>query len=200
VLALGLAAAQPVPAHAQVFVELGAGATWSSNLVRDTIIDGFTVQPTLAPTLGLSAGTVLSPQYEIAVDLGWARSNLRLSDDQGSRNIIPLTVWSGAVALRWRVKPWAVARARIGAVKYRPAAEGRDATLFRDDQPLEAAVGLGTRFEYTVGRRWTLGLDVGWDVHRFMTQALSAEGFETGLVHRVSVAATVRWSNARAAR
>jgi hypothetical protein len=196
-LGLALAAAQPGAAAAQVFVELGVGAAWSSNLVRDTIADGFTVQPALAPTLGLSVGTVLSPKYEVAADVRWARSNLQLNDDQASRNIIPLTVWTGTVSLRWRLKPWALAQAKIGAVKYKAAEEGRQATLFRGDQPLEAAVGLGARVEYPVGRRWAVGFDVGWDLHRFITQALSEDEFSTGTVHRVSVAATLRWRNAQ---
>ncbi len=196
-LGLTLAAARPGAAAAQVFVELGVGAAWSSTLVEDPLVAGFTAQPALAPTVGLSVGMLLSPKYEVALDLSWARSNLQLEEDQASRNIIPLTVWTGTVSLRWRLKPWVLAQAKIGAVKYRAAEEGRQATLFRDDQPLEATVGLGARVEYPVGRRWAVGFDVGWDVHRFMTEALREDGFSTGTVHRVSVAATLRWGNAQ---
>ena len=199
-LCLALAAMPVTAAHAQVFAEFGAGATWSSILVRDTIVDGFTAQPAIAPTLGIAVGTPLGPKYEVAVGLAWARSDLQQKQTEGSRDIIPLTVWTGTLDLRWRFRSWASAQASIGAVKYSAADEGRQATLFRNDQPLEPTVGLGVRVDHPLGRNFLVALDLEWGLHRFRTQAMSEAGFGSRMVNRVFLGATLRWSNAETTR
>jgi hypothetical protein len=201
-IALGAAiAAAPVTAvHAQVFAEFGAGATWSSILVRDTIVDGFTAQPAIAPTLGLAIGTPVGSKYEVAIGISWAHSDLVQKQAEGSRDIIPLTVWTGTLDLRWQFMPWVSAQASVGAVKYSAAEEGREATMFRSDQPLEPTVGLGVRVDHPLGQHFLVALDLEWGFHRFRTQALDEVGFGYRGVNRVFLGATLRWSNAETTR
>ncbi len=189
------ALATAAPGNAQVIAEFRAGADWSSVLVTDVIAEEFTVQPAIAPSLGLAVGTPLGPKYEVALDVRWARSDLKMKQADSSRTIIPLTVWSGFVVLRWRLQQRWLVQAGVGAVKYDPSEDGRESTMFRDDQPLRAAVGLAARGEYPVSRSLRVGIDLGWSVHGFTTQALREEGFDTRIAHRVSLAAVLRWSN-----
>jgi len=189
------ALATAAPCSAQVIAEFRAGADWSSVLVTDVIVEEFTVQPAIAPSLGLAVGTPLGPKYEVALDVRWARSDLKTKQADSSRTIIPLTVWSGFVVLRWRLQQRWLVQAGVGAVKYDPSEDGRESTMFRDDQPLRATVGLAIRGEYPVSRSLRVGIDLGWSAHGFTTQALREEGFDTRIAHRVSLAAVLRWSN-----
>ncbi len=198
ILAASLAAlTAAAPCRAQVLAEFRIGADWSSVLVSDLIVDEFTAQPAIAPSLGLALGTPLGPKYEVALDVRWARSDLKMKQADSSRTIIPLTVWTGFITLRWRLHGHALVQAGIGALKYDPSEEGRESTMFRDDQPLRPAVALGARAEYPLSGSLRVGLDLGWSMHGFSTQALSEEGFETRIAHRVSLAAVLRWSNAK---
>ncbi|NIN13430.1 MAG: hypothetical protein GTN62_11350 [Gemmatimonadales bacterium] len=187
-----IATALPTNARGQIFLELRGGAMLSSALVRDSIVEAFTVRPAVAPTIDLAVGTVLNEQYRLAVAVRWARSDLKRSTDGGNIPIIPLTAWTGSVALRRRLSSWASAQGTIGAVKYAPAGTGRNATLFRDNAPLLPIVGLGARIEHRISPRLVVGLDAAYDFHRFSTLALRAEGI-TGdrSVHRFSLGITL---------
>lgn len=182
-------------ARAQIVTELAVGATASSILVRDSIVQPFTVAPGVAPTLGLSVGTRLDDRYSVVIEARWARSTLARSD--AALDVLPLTVWSAAVALRRDVTREAHLRATAGAVRYAPAATGREATLFRDDAPLLPAVGLGAGLARPVGPAH-LGVDVAYTAHRFTTRALRADGFSgQRLVHRVTFSVSVAPVDAR---
>lgn len=187
-----IATALPTEAPGQMFLELRGGATLSSVLVRDSIVEAFTVRPALAPTIDFAVGTVLNEQYRLAVAVRWARSDLKRSADGGSMPIIQLTVWTGSVALRRRLNSWASAQGTIGAVKYAPAKTGRNATLFRDNAPLLPIVGLGARIEHRISPRLVVGLDAAYDFHRFSTLALRADGIAGDRsVHRFSLGITL---------
>lgn len=188
-----LLAAVTTAAGAQVFAEVQAGAAWSSPLVEDSIVNAITLAPQIAPVLGVAVGTQLGERYSIAGRVRWARSNLTRRELGASSTVLPLTVWSGTVVFRRTVWRRVAAELQFGAIKYAPSGD-TDGTVFQDDAPLVATLGLGVRADRPISERLSVGLHVGYDVHQFDTQSLRSAGFTSGrLVHRVAVSATLRW-------
>ena len=191
--AIVLLASVPGSGAAQVFLEAQGGALVGSNLVRDSIVQGVTVRPQPAPTFALRIGSHLSDTYAAALSLRWARSNLIRRELDQAETIMGLTVWSGSLALRRQLAPWASVEASVGGIKYAPGSAERDGTIFQDDAPLLPTVGVGARIERRLGSRWRVGLDAAYDFHRFTTQALRATGLgQHRSVHRVAAAVIVR--------
>jgi hypothetical protein len=177
---------------AQMFVELKGGALLGTPLVRDSIVQAFTIVPSIAPTVAVAAGTQLSDLYSLALSVRWARSDLVRREAGQTTAVLPLTVWSGSIALRRQVTQWATVEAEVGGIKYATGGM-RDGTLFQDDAPLLPAVGVSARADRGIGSGWTLGIETHYDFHRFTTQALRAGGL-TGhrSVHRVAATLVVR--------
>lgn len=186
------------PAHAQVFVEVGPGAAYQSDLVRDSIVQPIHAGLAIAPTVTVAIGTPLSRTKQLAVGLGWSRSDLERREAETVTPILPVTVWSVSVQLRHRLRPGMLARLEVGGVKYAPDPDGRSATIFRDDAPFVPAVTLGARIERRVGSRLALGFDFAYGVHRFTTLALRDDGIgEHRTVHRVQLGVVLRGGNDR---
>lgn len=183
----------PATSAAQLFAELQGGVLVGSDVVRDSIVQTVTVRPQPAPLFGLRVGSELNASYAVALSLRWARSDLVRDELNRTTTIIPLTVWSGAVALRRSLTPWASVEAAVGGIKYAPSRDARDGTIFQDDAPLVPAAGLAARLERRVGSRWRVGLETAYDFHRFTTQALRALGVgQHRSVHRVAATVIVR--------
>jgi hypothetical protein len=86
----------------------------------------------------------------------------------------------------------------FGAIKYDPDGN-TDGTVFQDDAPLVATLGLGVRADRPIGEQLTLGVHVGYELHQFDTRSLRSAGFTSGrLAHRVSVSAALRWKQPNA--
>ena len=195
--ALLACAGMGTPARAQVAVDLLAGVVWSSPLARDEIVAPLTVAPQIAPSLALGVSMPLDARYRLGLRAGWARSQLVRREADETTAILPLNVWTGALVVERSVARMATAEARIGGMKYAPGGDA-GGTIFQDDAPFTAVIGLGIRAYRPVGDRFLIGVHVGYDFHRFETQALKSGGFTSGrTVHRVSVSAHVRWSASR---
>jgi hypothetical protein len=178
---LGAGAVAASPASAQVGVQVGLVV--SSNLVSDSIVDRFSVRANPALALGVTGETRLD-RYRLGAALTVSRSDLIGRGPQGAFTVTRLTTWHPSVYLRQPLRPWLSGEARLGLVIYSPSV--RAGTLFRDGTPVQPAVGLGLRVERRLGRALALGFAGHYDLHRFSTPRLRAEGF-TGqtYVHRV---------------
>jgi len=186
------------PVRAQVAIDALAGVVWSSPLVRDEIVAPLTVAPQIAPSLTLGGGFPLDGRHRLGVRIGWARSDLVRTEQDGTTAILPLTMWSGSVVLERLLLRQVAAEARLGGIKYAPGGS-TDGTLFQDDSPFAPLLGLGVRAWHPIGSRVAVGLHVAYDFHRFETQALKSGGFTSArTVHRLTVSANLRWSAGRA--
>ena len=197
--AVGLVAL-PAPASAQISVEARAGAQFSSILVRDWINQEITVGAKPAPSMVLAVGSRLNDRWHLSFGLRWSRSDLVRREAGQEVAILPLTVWTGTLALRRPLTDWAAIEGSIGGIKYAPSGE-LDGTIFQDNAPLLPAAGLSARVEQGLGSRWGVGLEVAYDFHRFTTQALRDTGIgEHRSVHRVAVSVVFRGNLTSATR
>ena len=188
----------PLSATAQVFGEVHVGALGSSILVRDSINRELTVGPKPAPAVALAAGSALSDVWRVSAGLRWSRSDLARHEADQTITVMPLTVWTGTVALRRSLNSWASVAGTVGGIKYDPGASDVEGTLFQDGTSLLPTAGISARVEYGLGARWHVGLDVAYDFHRFTTPALREGGIgEHRSVHRIAVSAVLRGNTAR---
>jgi hypothetical protein len=185
---LGLGAVAPSPAAAQVGVHLGLVV--SSNLVGDSIVNRFSVRANPALALGVTGETRLD-RYWLGAALTVSRSDVVGREPQGEFTVSRLTIWHPTVYLRQPLRPWLSGEARLGLIIYHPSV--RTGTLFRDGTPVQPALGVGLRVEHRLGGAVAVGFAGHYDLHRFSTPRLRAEGF-TGhsYVHRVSAVLSLR--------
>jgi hypothetical protein len=197
--AIGLVALT-APASAQVTLEARAGAQFSSILVRDVINQEITVGAKPAPSVVLAVGSRLSEQWHLNLGVRWSRSDLMRREAEQEFTILPLTVWTGTLALRRPLNGWAAIEGTVGGIKYSPGGD-LDGTFFQDNAPLLPVAGLSARVEKELGQRWGTGLEVAYDFHRFTTQALREAGIdEHRSVHRLAVSAVFRGNLTSATR
>jgi hypothetical protein len=166
------------------------GLVAGTNLVSDSIVSRVSVRPNLALAVGLSAeGRV--DRYRVGAGLTVSRSDVMRHEPLGTFTVTRLTVWQPSLYLRQALLPWLSGDARVSLFVYDPSA--RAGTLFRSGTAVEPGLGLGFRAERRVGPALGLGLAAQYDIHRFSTPALRAEGF-TGktYVHRFSLLFSVR--------
>jgi len=188
------------PASTQITIEARAGAQFSSILVRDQINQEITVGAKPAPSVGLAVGSSLNAMWHLGLGVRWSRSDLMRREAGQESPILPLTVWTGTLALRRPLTNWAAVEATIGGIKYAPGGDP-DGTIFQDDAPLLPAAGLTARANKGLGSRWAIGLEVAYDFHRFTTQALRAADIrEHRSVHRVAVSVVFRGNLTSATR
>jgi hypothetical protein len=166
------------------------GMVGGTNLVSDSIVDAIAVRPNLALAIGASA-EIRVEQYLLGASLTVSRSNLVSHEQPSARTVTQLTVWNPSLYLRHPVRPWLSGDLRVGAVLYDPAV--RQGTLFRDGTPTLVALGLGLRAERRLGTRVAVGVGLHYDVHRFSTSTLRAQGFDGHtIVHRVATLVSIR--------
>jgi hypothetical protein len=166
------------------------GVVASSNLVRDSLVAPFAVRANPTVALGLAAETRVEG-YRLGVALSVSRSDVTRHEPSGTFPVTRVTIWNPRVYLRQPLRPWLSGEAGLGLVIYDPAA--RAGTLFRDGTPVQPALGAGMRVERRLGRGFAVGVAGHYDLHRFSTSALRAEGF-TGdtYVHRMTFALELR--------
>jgi hypothetical protein len=178
-LATGLLFAPLAGLSAQVSVRLSAGARYTTTLVRDSIVTKFSVRPAIAPALALTAGTPLDTtgKWTVEAIIDWSHSDLVRHDQDGStQSLGGLGTISVSVGMRRRLQSWLSARASVGGLKYLPASQSGIFSL--GGGSLFALGGLALQAEPPFGARWGLAVETRLDLHRFITPALRAEGFQ----------------------
>ena len=185
---LGIAAVAAPSAGAQVGVQVGLVV--SSNLVSDSIVDRFSVRANPALALGVTGETRLDG-YTLGAAVTVSRSDVIGREPRAEFPVTRLTIWHPVVYLRQPLRPWLSGEARLGLIIFSPSV--RAGTLFRDGAPVQPAFGVGLRLERRLGRAFALGVAGQYDVHRFSTPQLRAQGY-TGqtYVHRISTFLSLR--------
>ncbi len=171
-------------------VHAGLGARYTSALVHDSIVVPVDVQPAVGPALALAVSErtrgVWTP--DATLDLSW--SALQRHETGTTSRITSLTTIAFTVGVRHALQHGLDARIGLGALKYLPSEK---TGLFRDGSGISA---LGTASVEWIPPATTargIGVSLQYDVHRFTTSALHAEGFTSPqLVHRLALGIRAR--------
>lgn len=183
---LGLLAFCPtIPLFSQVAVHATLGARYTSTLVHDSIVDPFDVRPDIAPALSAGVDLPLSGPWRLDLLADVSTSPLRRHQPDGTApTITRLWMVGVAVGLRRRLEPWLHGRLAIGALKYLP---GRSVGLFQDGSTFTPYGSLTFVLAPPLASRHRVALELGGDLHRFLTPALRNNGFvDPRAVYRVT--------------
>jgi hypothetical protein len=164
---------------AQVSVHLSAGARYTTTLVSDSIVTNFTVRPAIGPAVALTIGTPIDTtgQWNVEAIIDWSHGDLVRHNQDGSTQALGgLGTIGVSVGMRRRWSSWLSARASVGGLKYLPGSETGIFSL--GSGSLFALGGLAVQAEPPFGARWGLAVETRLDLHRFITPALRAEGFQ----------------------
>jgi hypothetical protein len=178
--ALALPACPLASLTAQVSVHLSAGARYTTTMVSDSIITNFKVRPAIAPALALTIGTPIDTtgKWTVEAILDWSHGDLVRHDQDGStQSLGGLGTLGVSVGMRRHVLPWLSARASLGGLKYLPASKTGIFSL-GDSGSLFPLAGLAVEALPPFGTRWGLAVETRFDIHRFITPAMRAEGFQ----------------------
>ena len=184
-LLLSVGATARLPAQASFHASFGA--RYTSTLVHDSIVTPLDVRAELAPALTVALDLPLDRPWTLELLADLSTSPVRRHDAGGATT--PITrVWTlgVGVGLRRQLEPWLSGRAAVGALKYFPTTS---AGLFRD--------GGGGLIPYgslvfdvapAAVARHRVALELGADLHRFLTAALRNEGFtDSRVVYRITL-------------
>lgn len=186
----------PVPLPAQWGGYVSFGARYGTLLVSDVIVDPIDVRQAIAPVVGLGLSTPPDRSWSGEAALDVTFTTMQRDEPGETVDLGGLTTLSFTVAVRREVAHGLTARAGAGALFYGP---GQESGIFRDGTggPTPLAL-LGLTYAPEAGRRYGLALDLRYDVHRFITPALRAVGFdESRFVHRIALAARAGIGGAR---
>ncbi len=171
---------------AQTSFHATLGVRYTSSLVHDSIVTPLDVRADLAPALTGAVDLPLSGPWKLELLADVSTSPVRRHDAGGFT--APITrVWTVGVAvgLRRRLRAWLEGRGAVGGMKYLPAASvgvfssGSGGVIPFGSLAFDAAP------EILSHRR--LAVEIGGDLHRFLTPALRNAGFtESRVVYRVT--------------
>jgi hypothetical protein len=170
-LALG-----PAPLHAQrtdYYALLGA--TWSSTLLTDRIVNDIEVQQGIAPTIRAGVSFPIASRYGAGVEGGFGSSSYKAKEldsttDLGSLSTVSITAnLDGPVIerLRWR--------AGLGVLGYLETSDG----IFQEGGPWKALFMAGVDYRIPFRPSWDIEVGLRVDTHGFNTSALEAQEFTT---------------------
>jgi hypothetical protein len=177
---------------AQVSFHISLGARHSTTLVHDSIVAGFDVRPSLAPTLLVTVREELRPSWSVDGTLDVTPSSLRRHESGGSFEAGSFTSIAFTVGLRREVSSGFSVRAGIGALRYAAAETG----LFREGSGGLMPLGtLAATYTPSFGARRRLAFEARYDLHRFITPALKTQGFtDSRPVHRMALLVRLGWA------
>lgn len=191
-----LVAGTAIRLTAQTSFHATLGARYTSPLVHDSIVTPLDVRADLAPALTGAVDLPLSGPWRLELLADVSTSPVRRHDAGGFT--APITrAWTVGVAvgLRRRLTSWLEGRGAIGGLKYFPSASvgvfnsGSGGVIPFGSLAFDAAPD--------VLHRRRLAVEIGGDLHRFLTPALRNVGFtESRVVYRVT--AGVRYDIRRA--
>jgi len=179
IMAVTLSARPVDRLSAQVSVHLSAGARYTTTLVRDSIVTNFSVRPAIAPALALTVGTPIDTtgKWTVEAILDWSHGDLVRHDADGStQSLGGLGTLGVSVGMRRHLLSWLSARASVGGLKYLPASQTGIFGL--GSGSLFPLGGVAVEAQPPFGERWGLAFETRADIHRFITPALRAEGFQ----------------------
>jgi hypothetical protein len=160
------------------------GATFSTPLIKDRIINEIEVKPGLAPTLVLGAGLPIGPGYRAGLEAALTTSSYSSEEAGLESDLGTLRTGSITLALDGPVASTVRWRAGVGLVGYFPS---EDRGIFLAGGTTQFLAGAGLDYRHPVMSRWDLMASLRYDFHRFVTDELRARGFSQSQgVQRIS--------------
>ncbi|MGH7607022.1 MAG: hypothetical protein ACREME_06750 [Gemmatimonadales bacterium] len=185
VVAAGLAVWPAARLPAQVSIDVGAGARYSSALVHDSVVVPIDLRPANAPAVFLSVRDDLRGPWSADLTLDVSPSGLRRHEGGTAYDAGSVTTIAFTVGLRRDFRPGVSGRISVGGLTY----AGSDAGVFRDGSGgLFPVVGVAATYAL---RRFAI--EARYDLHRFITPALRTMRFSTARpVHRIGLVVSAR--------
>jgi len=188
--------ALPNRLFAQMSLQLGVGARYSSTLVSDSIVAPFTVRPALAPAVAITLAERREHGWVPTATLDLSTSNLQRHDADGTTaSLSQVTTIAFTIGVTRPLPRGFSVAVGGGGLKYLPS---EDTGIFQSGSGPIAGVGALTLAHALPigGRRFMLA--ARYDIHGFSTPALQDEGFH-GLraVHRVALTLRTVWGAGR---
>jgi hypothetical protein len=161
------------------------GATFSTALVSDRIINEIEVKQNLAPTLVLGASLPIAPLYRAGLEAAFTTSGYKSEEASVESDLGTLRTGSLTLALEGPVTPNVRWRGGVGLLGYFPS---EDRGIFLSGGTTRFLAGAGLDYRRPIMTRWDLMASLRYDFHRFTTGELRARGFSQSQgVQRVSV-------------
>jgi hypothetical protein len=184
-LALLLPPATPSLLAAQTDYYARLGATFSTALVKDRVIDEIEVKPGLAPTLVLGAAAPIAPMYRAGLEATLTTAGYKSKEDDAETDLGTLRTASVSLGLDGPVAPAVRWRAAVGVLRYWPS---EDRGIFLQGGTTRFLAGAGVDYRRPIMARWDLMASLRYDYHRFTTDELRARGFgQSQGVQRISL-------------
>lgn len=176
------------PANAQeVRLSAGLGATWSSTLVTDQIVNPIDVNPGLSPTLVLGASIPAGERIRLGLQGSLSTGSLTAEEegtggtDLGSLRTAEILLAASGPAMVRQVY-W---QAGLGLLKYLPSEKQG---LFLQGGPTRLLGSVGAEYRYPWKPEMDLTISARYTYHRFTTAELERRGFSrTQDVHRIAL-------------
>jgi hypothetical protein len=160
------------------------GLTFTSDLVRDVIVQEIRIRPALAPTIALGASLPIAPRYRVGLEASLTSSGYHSVEGNSTTNLGTLHTGSIMLGLEGPIASIISWHAGVGLLRYWPT---EDSGIFLQGGPTRFLAGAGVDFRPKVMTSWDLILSLRYDFHRFTTDELVARGFSgTQGVQRVS--------------
>ncbi|MEO8201920.1 MAG: hypothetical protein ABI679_15420, partial [Gemmatimonadota bacterium] len=160
--------------NAQIRASARVGATWSSTLISDQIIQPIDVKAGIAPTLSLGISIPSGKKYRLGLEAVFSSGSVKASEngsDTDLGSIRTATVLLGAEGpLMIRNLYW---RAGVGLMKYFPSEkEG----LFRQGGPTRLTGNFTAEYRRPLSPGWEAVAALRYGYHQFITRELEAAG------------------------
>jgi hypothetical protein len=169
------------------------GATYTTNLLRDAIVQEIHVRQSVAPTLALGASLPITPIYRAGLEATLTSSGYHSTDGVTRTDLGTLRTGSVLLHLEgpvWRHASW---RAGMGLIRYFPA---EDSGIFLQGGTTRFLAGAGLDYRPPLSSRWEFMVSLRYDFHQFTTKELTARGF-TGHQGVQRISASVGVARAR---
>lgn len=166
----------------QAFVRVGAGATYSTDFVKDNAFGPIDSRQSLSPTGVVWLGWRLDNGYRVGVEGRYATGNWQVREDGTTSDVTGLATLGLALmadgpvtgALRWEVA--------VGQLRYSPE---RETGVFSRGGTSRWMLGGGVSWTRAVNPTLDLVLAARYDFHGFTTSRLEADGYSRSqTVHR----------------
>jgi hypothetical protein len=183
--------APTVPAAAQAGFFVRVGATASSALVNDHIVQAISVKPKVAPTVAGGVSYVIGPRYLADVEVAVSSSDYTITTGGTESTAGKLRTIAATIGLEGPLTGRLTWRTGLGILRYSPAQkEG----IFLKGGTTRALLSAGLDYRVPVGPKLGAVVSGRYDFHRFTTGQLQELGFGLGQdVHRVSLSVGLNW-------
>jgi hypothetical protein len=150
------------------------GATASSTLLRDALVQEIKVRQSIAPTLILGASLPFAPTFRAGLEAALTSGGYHSTEQNVESGLGTLRTGSLLLNLEGPVASQVSWRAGVGLITYWPADRQG---IFLQGGTTRFLAGAGIDYLHPALSSWDLMISLRYDFHRFTTDELSARGF-----------------------